>query len=558
MVGKTTSSFIQSGGVYCQAEKRKFGHIGSLRYAPRGKMNSDRLSRLSPASNIISMQYLYQRLAHPMARFLPWFSATFVALLAALSILQPKLGAALIALAFIIWCTTKIISRPVLAISVALWIFPWYNLFRAALWCYYPELPLFASRFWMEILMSLAFLGVLTRFVLRRTDIVLDRDDIPFFIVLLGGLYALIIAAVDHRYFTAVFGVYYSLTPVLCFFALRWCGSARSHMRQSLMTLFASFILIALLSLADYFTHPDFMLRIYQVGRGTFFQGSVDELRHTMMTSYLRMQSLMLEENQWGALCAFIGLFCVARLAAAQMALRTRIAVLSLLCLSMGCLVLSMSRGAALGFTAGLLVMALLHRGSRVRVLLIAFGILFTLGGLYGIARMDSRVKLIETRFIKATSHQGQSSSLGASLKLDPEREYQWTETIDTFVRTPSGIGLGSSGYAALYTGVGRPLTADGIFLRVLVEQGIPGAMLWAVGILAIAGSLRRRLQWSLRAGDPLLTSVGIALLAELVCLCVHGFSANTFDYAGATPLFFLFSSLFLTATDRLGFQERL
>ncbi len=461
------------------------------------------------------------------------------------------------ALGFVIWCTTKIIARPVVAVYAALWIFPWYNLFRAGLWCYYPELPLFASRFWLEILMAFASVGVVTRVILRRTHVILDKDDIPFLLVLLAGLYSLLISAVDHRYFNAVFGVYYSLTPVLCFFALRWCGSTRNDLRVALKILFASFTLIAVLSLIDYYFHPEFMLNIYRVGRGTFFKGDVEDIRQAMVTTYLRMQSLMLEENQWGALSAFVALFCIARMATGRIVLRTRSALTALLVLSLGCLVLSMSRGAAVGFTAGLLVMAMVHRGSRVRVILISLALVFALAGVYSVARMDSRIRLIETRLIQSTSYQKQGGATGNIFKLDPERQYQWSETVDTFKRMPSGIGLGSSGYAALYTGVGRALTADGIYLRVLVEQGIPGALLWVTGTAAIGFSLLRRLQWTYQAGDALLSSVGIALLAELVCLCVHGLSANTFDYSGAPPLFFIFCALFLRATDRLGLWQQ-
>ena len=479
------------------------------------------------------MRYLLFPIHKLAICLLPWLSAAILALLAALTVLKPIVGAAVVALGFILWCASRIITKPVFAAYIVMWVFPWYNLFRAALYTYYPTLPLFASRFWMEMLLALASVGIITRVVLRRASPVLDRDDLPFLLIVMGDLYALLITTVNHSYFNAVFGVYYSLTPVLCFFALRWCGSTREHLRQLLKLFFASFTLVAIFSLADYCFHPAFMLKIYGTVRTAFFKGNVADIYQTVTTTYLRMQSLMLEENQWGALTGFIALLCIARLSTGVVTTRMRCMLALLLGLSVSCLVLSMSRGAAIGFGAGLIVMILLHKGFRRRVCLITCVLLLTLAGLYAVARTDSRVKLIETRAIVAASQGHESAALGG-IKVDYEREQQWRGAINSFKQNPSGIGLGSSGYSALYVKLGDALAADGIYFRVLAEQGIPGTLLWLMGTGLITVSLLRRLKWSRYAGDALLSSVGIALLAELTSLCVHGLTANTFDYSGA------------------------
>lgn len=510
-----------------------------------------------PSAAVTSAPALARAAPVDSRTLLAWLFATLSACVGALLITTPALGLRLLGIACLIWGANCLIARPLLCAYVALWVFPWCTLVRTAILVFHPELPFFfASRFWLETLTLLAFFGVCTRAIVRREMLRLGMDDVPFLLLVLASAYSLFIAGIQHAYITAILGIYFSLTPVLLYFVVRWARPTGAHVRGLCKTLLATYTVLALLSLGDYFLHPTFMLRLYSGFRATYFQGDVDEIRNLVTTQYLRMQSLLMEENVWGQLCGCVSLLAIAGVTSVRVSAWSRWALGGVLSLSLACLVLSMSRGAAAGFVAGVVVLLLLRRGRRLQVLLVALLIGAAAMAGYLALRADGRVRQLEARFLAPQKGQ----------PLDTGRAWQWRVSIETLTEFPSGLGLGGTGYAQHAAGTGRDIAMDGIYLRVLTEQGIPGAFLWAIGIAGVGVVLLKRyrlLACGLEDGNQvpkelaLLEVVGIWLSAELVSLCIHGLTANTFDYYYVPPVFFLFTALYIACTDRIVLSRR-
>jgi O-antigen ligase len=466
-----------------------------------------------------------------------WVLSVLVAVAGGIAAVEPKVLIGLLVLGMLTTVVLRTVTLPVRGIYAILWILPWYPFARAAVWTFYPQLPLMASRFWMEIILAVMGAGLVMRTIVYREKVRLVKHDVPFLLLFLAGAYGVLLTLLDKAYLNVVFGIYYGLTPILAYFVVRWSRTNSGDARRLFGALLVTFTLLAVISLIVYIKHPDFMLRIYVANRGAFFKGGVDEVRAYLATVYVRMQSLLLEEDIWGALCSLVSLLCAARWATG----RARRGVVVVFWLALLCLILSMSRAAVAGWVLGMGVLALVHRGRRLRVLLLAAAIIGSLAGGYLILRMDTRVKILEHR---ATSTESGKKAVG----LDENRREQWTDAVDTFGRIPSGVGLGRSGFGAMYTRSGPTIVTDGFYFHIAVEQGIIGLILWLAALPGIAWVLWRR---ALSTADPEMRSLGIGLLAAFTAMCFHAIFANLFDYYGVPAVFFLFAALFMSATDQ-------
>ncbi|MBC8101996.1 MAG: O-antigen ligase family protein [Cytophagales bacterium] len=494
------------------------------------------------------------RLLLPFRPVLFWLLAAYAGYLGACSVLKPTFGGRLLGVGLLLWMVSRILVNPIASIYLMLWIFPWARFARYALWASFSNVPFFfVSQIWMETLLGLAFASILITAAVRRKRLHLLPADLPFLLLLIAGGYGMLIAVVQQSFSASGLGFCYSLAPVLCYFALRWMDPSPQQLRGICRTFLIAFFLLALLSLADYFFHPAFMLRLYSMNRPGYFRGTVDELRVHLSERYLRMQSLLMEENVWGELCACVALAMIAAIASGIGSKRTRSALYIVFGSAFLGLALSMSRGAIAGFILGAFVLAVFHpQNQRVLRILCVVGLL--LGTTYLVLRTDPRIRQVEGRFLEPTKW---------SNGVDDERTRQWQRGLRSIAETPSGLGVGGAGYGQQSVSLRQAFASDSIYLRVLAEQGVPGTLLWLGGTAGIFVVLLRRLR-SLNAlvlsdfrqaeqGEKQqLEVLGAALLASHASLCLHGLSGNTFDYYAVPPLFFLFCGLFMARSDHL------
>jgi O-antigen ligase len=104
-----------------------------------------------------------------------------------------------------------------------------------------------------------------------------------------------------------------------------------------------------------------------------------------------------------------------------------------------------------------------------------------------------------------------------------------WQLILERVPDRPLGRGVGAVG-AASTDGSGPLMTTDNSFLKVLVDQGVLGLLLFAGGMLGAVGVLARRL----RAATPTaLRPVGLAALAGFVAFLGISFAGETVEQPG-------------------------
>ena len=451
------------------------------------------------------------------------------------TVFQPLAGIGLLAAAGLVWVALRIVPRPITGLHVILWVFPSFQIVTCLFYTYYPGLPLIGSRFWLELLLGLMAMGVALRHILRRDRTQLLYADLPVLLLVLSGAYGLTITLTNVSYVSAIFGLSYSLTPILCYFVLRWTQPTSRDLSGVFRVFLFTFVILAILSFLEYFTHPAFMLPVYLTVRHAFFKGlDTNGVLTAMTTYYMRMESLLLEEDFWGALCSLVSLLCMARIATGKAG---RLVFVAFILALLG-LIYSMSRGATIGWFAGMMVLVAVHQGRRLRVLMIIGALTVAATAAYLIVATDARIVQMEQRIVQsATSDKG----------FDQGRHTQFAQANDTFQRFPSGIGVGASGFAALYTHIGAPIVTDGMYYHIAVEQGVPGLIAWGLALPGMAVVLLLRLRMTT---DPLLRSWGSGLLAVLGSFVVHCIAANVLDYYYVPDMFFIFFGLFMAGTD--------
>jgi hypothetical protein len=418
------------------------------------------------------------------------------------------------------------------------------------MWAIDPTIPFyFASRFWLEALLCLVGLGIVLRVVCRGDRLRLQTDDLPAVLLVCAALYGVLLAAVQHEYLTCALGCYFSLTPVAVYFAVRWERPTGRDLRAFALVALVSYLLLAGASLAVYFLNPPFMMRVYSVSRLAFFHGSDADIYRQLTTQYFRMQSLLLDENEWGELCSCIALVAIARATGRRVRVPERALLIAVIVMALACLGLSMSRGAIVGFVGGMFVLGAIHRSGRRNVALTVLVLACAAAVAVIVLRSDPRAQQLQTRFVQPAQMQS----------IDEGRQWQWKIGLECFEGVPSGLGLGGAGYAQHAAATGAEIAMDGIYLRVLVEQGVPGFALWIFGTAGMGVILLRRTRLLERRRSAsgameserfLLQSLGAGLVASLASLCIHGGTANTFDYYEVPVLFFMFTALFLARSD--------
>jgi hypothetical protein len=461
--------------------------------------------------------------------------AAVLAVLVGVAAAVPKAAALLIVAAAGAFVVGRVLRRPMFGFSVALCIYPVFTALRAMHGAH--NLPVFASgvRLFPEILQLLIVFHLLLRGALARDNpgrrLHLEWDDLPVAVYMVAGIYAFVVGWINVHPAAPINGWFVSLTPAVWYLLLRWIRPSEAQTDALLRLMRNTFFVLAALSLVDYIVRPDFTIWMSNSERGYFVPPRMTPPEFWRW--YPRMQSFLYDENVFGTLCSLNVLWCVA----SMMARRPGWKVIVLLLLSAICMVLSMSRGALISSSVGLAVLLLLRGRHRPRVLaaLVCGAILA------GAALMQMR----STAAAIILTERLQTIGVDAAKKgeVANDRWHQWRAGWQIFLDTPSGKGLGTVGYAAHLSKVSEHVVADGIYFRVLAEQGVPGLIAF-VGTLAGVGWVLILYLPHTRGQTRVL---GAALLAFHAGFVVHSVGANTFDYFYAAPLYWMLYGVFVT-----------
>jgi hypothetical protein len=250
---------------------------------------------------------------------------------------------------------------------------------------------------------------------------------------------------------------------------------------------------------------------------------------------YPRMQSLIFDENIWGSLSTLVALVSLARIASGT---GGRPAWL-LFCLATACVLLSMSRGSMACWLVGVVALLLLQGGGRqrARILWGCAGLAALLAAGLWTLRADPRFGALLERAASLTDTRS---------RVAYDRVDMWKQAWDNFERWPSGTGIGTAGHASLYHGGGGIIT-DGQYFKVAAEQGVPGLVAVAVGVVATLAVLAR-LKRGARGEERVF---GLAAFAYLCGLCAQNVGSNAFDFFYTPHVFWTLAGLFVAR--RLG-----
>jgi O-antigen ligase len=169
----------------------------------------------------------------------------------------------------------------------------------------------------------------------------------------------------------------------------------------------------------------------------------------------------------------------------------------------------SYGRAPLLGIALGLgfvLVLALSAAHLRARARLVAVALL---AGVLVVAYAGVRVASESTPQLQQRAKGVLNPVSDASVQI---RADTWRRALDTAVSHPLGKGVGAIG-AATARSTGEAVTTDNSFLKVLVEQGFLGALLFCSAMLGTVWAIARRL----RRGAGERRAVGLAALGGFI-----------------------------------------
>lgn len=466
-----------------------------------------------------------------------WFVMALLAVAGALGIVFPKAGAALLFAGLGVVWIARTLRDPLTGILGALFFYPACALLRASYGAYH--FPVWASgvRLFPELALTIVFFGLLIRSCKSGARFRVYSDDVPALLFLLSGIYGFVVGASYLPIYGPLNGWWVSMTPCVFYFAARFIQPTEAQKDRLLRFFLNSYAVVAIGSFYQFLFRPQFIINLSQAER-PYFPAQTSFPPDVFWRVYTRMESLLFEENVWGTLCTLIALYCLTGLRGGKTPWKTS----CLLALSLAGTVLSQSRGALLTLAGGVCVLLLLRGRHRTRILatLAALGLIgATIMANWG---NSERVVTLVTRAATLTSTDSKHNATS-------DRSFQWKEGWDIFVQNPSGIGLGTVGYAAHLSGIGQHRVADGIYFRILAETGIPGILMTFLALFGTGWVLFRHIFDY--ACSPSTRRLGMTLFAFHCGFVVQSVGANTYDFWYLPSVFWTFFGVFVTLCQR-------
>ena len=360
------------------------------------------------------------------------------------------------------------------------------------------------------------------------TPFPVTANDLPVVVYMIAAVYSFVIGCVNVHPAAPINGWFVSITPAVWFLVVRWLRPDPATVRRNVYFLVYVYIALAIPSLLDYFIRPEATMRLMDAERGYFVPQGMSPF--VFWRIYPRMQSYLFEENVFGTVSVLVALFSAAHL----MARKPRPALYALFALGIICSVLTISRGSWMTFAIGLSIMLLINGRHRPRITALLACVVVMTGGAFMLWKDSPFVEYILPTVLARLSQISPDAAQRGELAND--RTHQWREAWAIFLATPSGSGLGTVGIAAHYSKVAQHVVGDGIYFRVLAEQGVPGIVAFAFTLGGITWVLWRYLPVCDVESRPLCAT----MLGFHIGYCVQSIGGNTFDLYYVTPMYWM------------------
>ncbi len=460
--------------------------------------------------------------------WLAWIIAVCAAVALGALVSSPKFAVVAVGVILVAFGACAILARPINGFLFAFALFPFYTFLRALATLFNAPVPLTIVGLWPELILSLMFTAIVCQAIARRERLYLTWHDLPVLFLLLSMVYSLVVSVLQRDFGAAIYGFHMSATSLLFYFIARWLKPSDADIARLLRVLFGAFALCCVLSLADYFTRTRFMVSVNIAARPDF---GLPFEPYGFYSWYPRLQSLLYAEQLFATVCAGVATICTAFLmhgARERRAAGRQRPVLPLLLLSLGCLALTMSRGAVICLVVALFCLWVFFRGrhriyigAAAALLIVLVGVIFQTQG------NDPRVQSALRR-ATAVMNYGDANAY--------DRVQQWQIALNNLPIFPAGIGLGRGGSAAFFHGVGEndKTISDGGIFKIMSEQGIIGVLAFGLSSAGVAYVLFR----AARNGHGLRQTLAAALLCWFCGLLVQNVAGNVFDMFYVTPFF--------------------
>ncbi len=449
---------------------------------------------------------------------------------------HPKVLLAIFVLAAVVAMLIGSVRNPWVALAVIVAQYPVINTLRTIYTAYH--LPVFAGgvRFFPDflqiiILMQLLLWGIKN----HRYRLRIYGDDFPVVVYLVVGIYSVVVAAQYTHPLGPLNGWYVSMTPAMFYLVIRWLQPTYEQSRWLLRWMTGCAATLLCVSLPIYFIRPNWYRMLQNAEHPHFVPTEMSPLEFWGI--YPRMQSFFFEEVTWGTLCELMAVIGAAYLCRSDSLVKRYVFVLAA-ALAMFC---SLSRGPMISFVIAITIL-LLHAGQQRKRILAIVALIIAMGGAGLYVMRDSH--LITVALARLDTVSLDAAKRG---EVAEDRTHQWKEGWKIFQQTPSGKGLGTVGYGASLSKVTNYLIGDGLYFKVLAEQGVPGIVAFLYLIFSIAWIL-----WRYRnIAPPEWKPLGMGLFAFHFGFCVHGIAGNTFDYYCVAPIYFMLLGIYVSAVHR-------
>ncbi|MBC7806281.1 MAG: O-antigen ligase family protein [Akkermansiaceae bacterium] len=472
----------------------------------------------------------------------PWW-VVLVGVLAAIGVgtLSAVNAKAVLALWIVLIAVTLVArswKNPWLALTVCIALYPIITIARPIYNVY--GLPVFNSgvRCFPELIQCLILSFLLVRHSLQRTEqtrLKIVGDDLPVVAYLLVAIYSVVIGCMNAHPLAPLNGWFVSVTPAVFYLIIRWLKPTDAQKNHLIRAVLAVYCVIAIPSIVDYFVRSDVGILLANSERPYFVPSPMDW--HVYWRIYPRMQSLLWEENFFGELSNIVILLIVSYL----LYQRGRLTLYLTLMLAVLSLILTISRGAYMSLAIGLCVL-LLHRSPNRRAVICSIVVLIVCGAILLSTTIGAPVLFKMTDRLDTLTMANAESG-----ELTSDRVHHWTRAWRSFLYYPSGTGLGTAGFAAHLSRVAEHTVGEGIFFRILAEQGILGLLVFVYLLASIFWILLTYLPVCHIRDRPL----GAAMLAFHTGFVVHSTIASTYDYYFVVPVYWILIGLFVSRTHQ-------
>jgi O-antigen ligase len=363
-------------------------------------------------------------------------------------------------------------------------------------------------RLWQVVLISFGLIGVLLHNLkMRPRRVNANAVDLSVALLFCMGIYTSIIS---ENFESIVFGLYFSYLPV-CLYVLARVFLHGSHINRWILLFAVANILLAVVGVYFYFINPSFLYEILISER---------DINAAYRLGRPRMVSLLGNPLHFGTLMALAAVISLA------MSFATRFKALWLICFLVFslCAWLSQTRGSWIMILTSFAIQMWFYIKYKYNTITATTTVVIGVTGLFAVVFI----------FYREIALYYLSDSQGLFLN---SRIIQWSASIDAIQSALWGNGIGLGHAARRIGNVDAVTVYDGWYLKVLLEGGILGVVIFGAFLLSTISYLITNIH-RLMGSRAYWQVVGI--VGGFIGFSLNAIVSNVWDYYMVAPIMWI------------------